>query len=104
MQDLIRKYDLNYISKHGKTYSFGKYSLPFVFLRDILEVYLLLGDADNEQSNFATELNNFGIIGYNNSWKKGFFKNNLGLFLSERKRLLNIFISRSFPIKNLDKN
>ena len=33
------KDDLNYKSKRGKTYNFGKYSLTIV-LRDILELYL----------------------------------------------------------------
>ena len=37
LQDIIKKFDLNYKSKRGKTYNFGKYSLPIVFLRDIYE-------------------------------------------------------------------
>ena len=31
LQDIIKKDDLNYKSKHGKTYNFSKYSLPIVF-------------------------------------------------------------------------
>ena len=31
LQDIIRKDDLNYKSKRGVTYNFGKYSLPIVF-------------------------------------------------------------------------
>ena len=30
-QDIIKKDDLNYKSKRGKTYNFGKYSLRIVF-------------------------------------------------------------------------
>ena len=58
-QDIIKKDDLNYKSKHGKTYNFGKYSLRTVFSRDIHDEYLSLEDADNKKSNFATELKNF---------------------------------------------
>ena len=32
LQDIIKKDDLNYKSKCGKTYSFSKYSLTIVFL------------------------------------------------------------------------
>ena len=35
LQDIIKKNDLNYRSKRGKTYNFGGFSLPIVFLRDI---------------------------------------------------------------------
>ena len=31
LQDIIKKDNLNYKSKRGKTYNFGKYSLPIVF-------------------------------------------------------------------------
>ena len=31
LQDIIKKDYLNYKSKHGKTYNFGKYSLPILF-------------------------------------------------------------------------
>ena len=31
LQDIIRKGDLNYKSKCGVAYNFGKYSLPIVF-------------------------------------------------------------------------
>ena len=31
LQDIIKKDDLNYKSKRGKTYNFSKYSLPIVF-------------------------------------------------------------------------
>ena len=30
LQDIIKKDDLNYKSKRGKTYTFGQYSLPIV--------------------------------------------------------------------------
>ena len=35
LQDIIKKDYLNYKPKPGKTYNFGKYSVPFVILRDI---------------------------------------------------------------------
>ena len=59
MQDIIKKDDLNYKSKGGKTYSFSKYSRPIVFLRGIHEGHLSIEGADNKQSNFANELENF---------------------------------------------
>ena len=59
LQDIIKKDGLNYKSKRGKTYNFGKYSLSIVFLRHIHDGYFSLEDADNKQSNFATELKNF---------------------------------------------
>ena len=31
LQDIILKNDLNYKSKRGKTYNFGKYLLPIIF-------------------------------------------------------------------------
>ena len=31
LQDIIKKGDLNYKSKRGKSYNFGKNSLPIVF-------------------------------------------------------------------------
>ena len=31
LQDVIKKDDLNYKSRRGKTYNFSKYSLPIVF-------------------------------------------------------------------------
>ena len=37
LQDIIKKDDLNYKSKRGKTYNFGKHSLLIVLLRDIHE-------------------------------------------------------------------
>ena len=58
MQDIIKKHDVNYKSKCGKTNNFGKYPLPIV-LRDIHERYLSLENADHKQSNFAIELKNF---------------------------------------------
>ena len=59
MQDIVKKDNLNYKSKRGKTYDFGKCLLPIVFLRDIHEGYLLLEDTDNKQGNFSTELKFF---------------------------------------------
>ena len=55
---LLKENDLHYKSKREKNYNFGKYSLPFVFLRDIHEGYLSLEDPDNKQSNFATKIKN----------------------------------------------
>ena len=31
LQDIIKPNELDYTSKHGKTYNFSKYALPFVF-------------------------------------------------------------------------
>ena len=31
LEDIIKKGDLNYISKCGKAYNFGRYSLPISF-------------------------------------------------------------------------
>ena len=59
LEDIIKKDDLNYKSKHRKIYNFSKYSLPIVFLRDIYEGHLSIERPDNEQSNFANELKDF---------------------------------------------
>ena len=68
----IKKHDLNYKSKPGKTYNSSKYSLPIIFLRDIHEGHLLIEKADNKHSTFAIELKNFdkGI----KNLEKSFFK------------------------------
>ena len=57
-QDIIKKYDLNYKTKHGKIYNLVNIH-HLLFLRDLHEGYLSLEDADNTQSNFATEFENF---------------------------------------------
>ena len=59
LEDIIKKDDLNYKSKHRKIYNFSKYSLPIVFLRDIYEGHLSIERPDNKQSNFANELKDF---------------------------------------------
>ena len=59
LEDIIKKDDLNYKSKHRKIYNFSKYSLPIVFLRDICEGHLSIERRDNKQSNFANELKDF---------------------------------------------
>ena len=59
LQDIIKKDDLNYKSKHGKTYIFIKFLQPIVFLRDIHEGHLSIEKADNKKSNFAYDLKNF---------------------------------------------
>ena len=58
LQDIVKKDDLNYKSKSGKIYNFGRYSL-LIFLREIHEGHLSLENADLKQSNFAIELKNF---------------------------------------------
>ena len=95
------KYDRNYKSKRGKTYNFSKYLLPIAFLRDIHGGHLSIEKADNKQSNFANELNNFDK-GIKKIEKKIFF-NNLGLLFSAREKGLTSCKSRLFAIKNLDK-
>ena len=62
MKDIIKTDELYYKSGRKNTFNFGKYSLPFVFLRDIHEIYLLLKDANNEQSKFANELKNIDKV------------------------------------------
>ena len=101
LQDIIKKDDLNYQLKHGKTYNFGKYLLPIASLRDIHEGYLSLENADLKQSNFAIELKMLKKI--QKHLKESLFLYNLGLLLREREKVLNSFKSRLFPIKNLDK-
>ena len=45
----IERNELDYTSKHGKTYNFSKYALSIVFY-EIYERKLTLEEADNEQS------------------------------------------------------
>ena len=59
LREIIEKDGLNYGSKRAKTYNFGKYSFPIVFLKDIHAGYLSLEDADNKQSNFTTAWKDF---------------------------------------------
>ena len=67
----------------------------------MLEGQLLLGSAHLKQSNFAIELKNFEKG--TKTLEKTSFLNNLGLLFSATEKFLNIFKSRLFPIKNLDK-
>ena len=46
LEHIIKKDDLTCKSKCGKTYNFGKYSLPIAFLGDIHEGYLSLENVD----------------------------------------------------------
>ena len=48
LQDIIKKDDLNYKSKCGKTYSFSKYSLTIVFLTYRHEEHLSIEKADSK--------------------------------------------------------
>ena len=57
--------------------------------------------ADNKQSNFANELKNFEKG--RKTLEKMYFLNNFGLLFSARKKILDNFKSRLFPIKNLNK-
>ena len=102
LQDIIRKDNLNYNSKRGKTYDFSKYTPPMASLRDVHDGNLSTKKADDKQSNFANKLKNFnkGI----KTLEKKYFLNNLGLFCSTTEKVLNSFKSRLFPIKNLVKN
>ena len=59
LSDIIKKDDLNYKWKSGKTDNFGKYPLLIAFLRNIYEGHLSIEKDDNKQSNFAIELKNF---------------------------------------------
>ena len=101
LQYVIKTDELHYKSKRRKFYNFNKYSLPIVFLGDIHEGHLLLKDSNDEESNFAAKIKN--LDKGKKQLKKNFFKNNLGLLFSARKKFLNNIKSRLFRIKNLDK-
>ena len=77
--DIIKKDDLNYKSKGGKTYNFSKNSL-------IHEEHLSTEKADNKRSNFANKLKNFDK-GIKINEKRSFL-NNLGLLFSAREKFL----------------
>ena len=79
LRDIIKKDDLNYKSKGGKTYNFSKNSL-------IHEEHLSIEKADNKRSNFANKLKNFDKgIKINDKMS---FLNNLGLLFSAREKFL----------------
>ena len=59
MINVIKSGELDYKSKTEKKYAFSKYSLPIVFLRDILEDNSTLTDADEEQSKLVNILKIF---------------------------------------------
>ena len=40
LQAIIKSNDLNHESKHGKTYSFGKYALPIFFIYIYIYIYI----------------------------------------------------------------
>ena len=101
LQDIIKKYDLNYKSKYRKTYNFSKYSLLIVFSRDIHEGNLSIEGAGNKQNNFDNELRNFDKS-IKTLYKKSFL-NNFGLLFSAREIVLNSFEGRLFLTKNVDK-
>ena len=72
LQDITETDDLYYKSKRRKVYHFSEYSLLIAFLRDIHEGYLLLKDADDEQSILAAELKNLDKV--KKQLKKNSFK------------------------------
>ena len=92
LQYIIKEDNLNFKSKRERTYNFGKYSLPIVFLRDIHEGNLSIEKADNKQSNFAYELKNFEKS--TKTLEKKSLLNNLGLLFSAREQVFNSFKSR----------
>ena len=98
LQDVIKKDDLNYRSKGGKTYNFAKYSVPFVFLKDIHQGYFW---SDLKQSNFAIELKDFGKA--TKTLEKNSSLINLRLVFSAKEKVPNSFESKLFPIKHLNK-
>ena len=101
LQDIVKKNDLNYNSKRKITYNFSKYLLTtYCFLRDTHVGPLSIEKAVKKQSNFANELKNFDKG--TKALDKKSFTNNLGLLFSAKEKVLNIFKSRLFPIKNLD--
>ena len=72
----------------------------YCFLRDTHVGRLSIEKADKKQSNFANGLKNFDK-GTKTLDKKS-FTNNLGLLFSAKEKVLIIFKSRLFSIKNLD--
>ena len=56
LNDIFKKDNLNYKSNSGKHIVLVNIHYLFFFLKYIHERYLSLKDADNKQSNFATEL------------------------------------------------
>ena len=72
-----------------------------MFLRDIHKENLTLKDANEEQSKSFNELK--GINKDMKTTEKKSFLNNIRLCLSVRKKLLNKFKRKTFPIKNLNK-
>ena len=87
LRDIIKKDDLNYESKGGKTYNFSENSL-------IHERHLSIEKADNKRSNFANKLKNFDK-GIKTSEKKSFL-NNLGLLFSAREKFLIVLKADCF--------
>ena len=84
LQNIMNKEDLNYKSKCGKTYKFGKFSLSIFVLRDIHEGYLSLENAKLKKSNFDIELKK------QQKHLKKYFVNNLGLLLRAREEVLQL--------------
>ena len=69
LQGTIKEDNVNHKPKCGKTYSFGKYSLPLVFA---IYFFKHKGYLSLEYANFATESKSFDK-GIKNSWKTIFF-------------------------------
>ena len=59
LKEIIESMNSKYKLKRRKAQTFGKYSLPIAFLKDVSEGYLSLENADFKQSNFPIELKNF---------------------------------------------
>ena len=61
LQGTIKEDNVNHKPKCGKTYNFGKYSLPLVFFIYFFKHkgYLSLEYANNKSTNFATESKSF---------------------------------------------
>ena len=94
-QDIIKKDDLNYKSKHYQKFQ-SIFTTFCFFLRDIHKGHLSIEKANNKQSNFTNERSfdkGTNILG------KQSFLNNLGLLLSAREKIFNSFKSKLFPIK-----
>ena len=84
MQDIIKKDDRNYKSKHGKTDKEN-----FSFLRKIHEGHLPIEGADNKQINFANELKHFDKD--TKTVDKRSFLNNLRQLFGPREKALKNF-------------
>ena len=103
LKNNIKLDNLGYTTKRGKIYSFSKYTLPIVFLRDIHEGNLSLEDANKEQTQLGDELKDMskGKIPIEKIWPSGLGNN----FVCKRVAVQTLLWSLEFMIQiNLEHN